>query len=688
MEELLAERIKRLHGDFLDPTGEYEIVSSLSTKSKALNQQENTNEKAAIDPPLHDSSNDEGDDVEIIRGLPIPLLDDGNVTTQIDVMFYIRACWIIFTLGVVIWFSWRWIVVSSTKNFTISRLKEKAKAAIVKTKHMTTTMTMTKTTTTTNITCTRTSEKSRRCPENAVQNLSFQFEQVKDVPTSDSDRAEAELSIQTSAEGHREVLMVSSTTNCNSQEFFQQSCTSSSPQPDSGRQELLSQTNSEASASPELIEEETESSSPATLMPLVNSQTCPSTPPLNKAQAVTTTLERVSSSTSLPAPAPNHAAQKPPRNSTFAPIDFVSSEKDIISLREKYSSLVQTPEKLAREFCQNIKIIEQVCAQSGTKLDLSRAADLAMMHQTSQIKQRHQIYEEQERFEYRARKWQSTSREETDQYLRQLSKFRDECFQSISSAFHYSILVCLLLEGGRHAASILESMEYFSAKQLAGVALQMACGCHHDEDPLFDLQDDDLSSIPQHRGSYISMMSSFFLVTMSQSIANTANQSLMSLLRFAEYISCAMCYILIIGALVVSHAILREVHCPSFIHQLLNVMVLICYLAQNPGAWVVVLRNLEVYKGWFLVQITMTALSFCLVMALYIKMRNQMLEEQQQRALHQSNKNVHGMKQEQFKSAYNRRMLAQLEDVCWIVGIVPPLLMGALVLTTAEHRRL
>jgi hypothetical protein len=681
MEELLAERIKRLHGDFLDPTGEYEIVSSLSTKSKALHQQENINEKAAIDP-LHDSSNDSGDDVEIIRGLPIPLLDDGKVTTQIDAMFYIRAFWIMFTLGVVVWFSRRWIVASSTKNLTISRLKEKAKAVIMKTEHMTTTMTMTKTTTTTNVTCTRTSQKSRRCPKNVVQNLSLQFEQVKDVPKSDSDPAEAELSDQTSAEGHREVLMVSSTTNCNRQEFFQQSCTSSSPQPDSGRRNLSSQTNSET-FSPELIEEEVESSSPSTLMPLVNAPTCPNTPPPNKAQVVV--LERVSSSTSLPAPSPNHASQKPPRYSTSAPIGFASSESNNLSTRGKFSSLVQTPEKLAWEFCQNIKIIEQVCAESGTELDPSRAAELAMMHQTSQIKQRQQIYEEQERFEYRSRKWQSTSLEKTDQYLRQLSKFRDECFQSISSAFHYSILVCLLLEGGRHAANLLESMEYFSAKQLAGVVLQMACGCNDDEGPLFDLQDDGHSNIPD---SYISMMSSFFLVTMSQSIANTANQSLMSLLRFAEYISCALCYILIIGVLIVSHAILRELHCPSLIHQLLNIMVLICYLAQNPGAWVVVLRNLEVYKGWLLVQITISVLSFCLVMALYIKMRNQMLQEQQQRTWHQSDNNVHKMKQEQFKSAYaySHRMLAQLEDLCWIVGIVPPLLMGAVVLTTAEHR--
>lgn len=167
-------------------------------------------------------------------------------------------------------------------------------------------------------------------------------------------------------------------------------------------------------------------------------------------------------------------------------------------------------------------------------------------------------------------------------------------------------------------------------------------------------------------------MSTFFLSTLESSVV-----------KFADYASCALAYGVILLSWQAAHSVLRTLHCPTLFHQILNGMVLVVYLAQNPGAWIVVTRNLELYFVWVKVQSLLTIASFAVTMVWHVKARSYLLERQQQ------------IQTDQKRSRHNvipliscdaRRRIAHLEDLSWIISVAPSLILGLVVLTTMESR--
>jgi len=105
------------------------------------------------------------------------------------------------------------------------------------------------------------------------------------------------------------------------------------------------------------------------------------------------------------------------------------------------------------------------------------------------------------------------------------------------------------------------------------------------------------------------------------------------------------------------------------------------YLAQNPGAWVVVTRNWELYKFWVMVQCCLTAGSFAVAVAWHIKTRNCILERQEQQA--QKLQRPHGF-DDQVSVCEARRRILHYDDLSWAFTVVPPMVMGLVVLMTTK----
>ena len=172
--------------------------------------------------------------------------------------------------------------------------------------------------------------------------------------------------------------------------------------------------------------------------------------------------------------------------------------------------------------------------------------------------------------------------------------------------------------------------------------------------------------------SYISMLSNYLLSTFESSV-----------LKFADYASCFVAYAIIVFCWQLAHGLLRTLHCPALFHQILNGIVLVMYLAQNPGAWIVVTRNLELYSLWFRVQCTLIFLLFAVTVIWHVKNRNYILEQQQQLTASPigSPKRMY-----RLSPCDARRRIAHMEDLSLIISIAPTMILGLLILTTTENR--
>lgn len=167
------------------------------------------------------------------------------------------------------------------------------------------------------------------------------------------------------------------------------------------------------------------------------------------------------------------------------------------------------------------------------------------------------------------------------------------------------------------------------------------------------------------------MLSTYFLSTLESSVV-----------KFADYASCIMAYGVVLVCWQAAHGMLRTLHCPTFFHQLLNGMVLVMYLAQNPGAWIVVTRNLELYYVWFKLQGTLTTASFAMTVIWYVKIRSYILERQQQIIQTNPKGNREGVNH--LTQCDARRRIAHMEDLSWIIIVVPSMILGLVVVLTTE----
>jgi hypothetical protein len=204
--------------------------------------------------------------------------------------------------------------------------------------------------------------------------------------------------------------------------------------------------------------------------------------------------------------------------------------------------------------------------------------------------------------------------------------------------------------------------------------LLQACGSDSCDGATFEDNDSDVP-----KASYLSMMSTSLLSILAPTLAASTNNTLQSLVQFADYLSCMCCYLLLCIAMMIVHTLLRELHSPTVVHQLFNATVILLFLAQNPSSWIVVTRNLEVYCGWLMIQGLVALASFALVLTLYLKTRNHILHLQDKQRDNVADQST-------AQKCKVGKMLARLDDLRWIVSIVPPLLMGGLVLIGTEAR--
>ncbi|CAB9507860.1 expressed unknown protein [Seminavis robusta] len=106
-----------------------------------------------------------------------------------------------------------------------------------------------------------------------------------------------------------------------------------------------------------------------------------------------------------------------------------------------------------------------------------------------------------------------------------------------------------------------------------------------------------------------------------------------------------------------------------------NVSWLVLGLAHNPKVWLSVTRNMEVYAGWMITQIALSAISAAGALVYYFRARKYLLERQQQ-VEQERNQGTFGGE----PICQGQRMLVQVEDMARILKVFPPVVMLAVLL--------
>lgn len=664
MEDLRKERSQRLHSDFLDQDGEYEVLSSLLTNK------------------YYDQSQHQDLEEEYLTKLNAPSnLEDliaGNNNTNSGYLFYsyIQVIWSVMFLGVIAWISFRWMDLDLDwlyKKWWNKGDKNKGTPSP-------------NSSTGNDAVCTKATAKAF----SHGNNLSSQFEQIMVDQKEETVVISSSCKPSSNTRNPSNILKVGAaieTTRITVTQTHQQkeavkmsTCIGTTlledreeENDDSGvdnsssndNNMTIAQSNS-AQSPPQLIDDDDGEPLEDLLRDTPSkpqSTDCPRSAPAkfrSFSRPITPMLEDAENDGAAVYPIQSQPSASPPDT----PLKFDASLGAVLPYTSSLSSLVElTPEELAIEFVQNVEIIGKVLSRSSsTKLNSSlgsttAAFELAMMHQSSHMKSQQQ----QQHMAHQERQQSSIRHNKYDEYLKDLSQAKEQCLQACSFSINYSVMVCVVLEGSRHAAGLMDTLEYFSVKEAGAIVLHMACGC--EDSQLFE-------SDEPPSGSYIYSMSTFFLSTLES-----------SMVKFADYASCAIAYAVVLVGWQIAHTMLRALHCPTLLHQILNGVVLVVYLAQNPGAWIVVTRNLELYYLWVKVQSFLSIISFSVTMVWHVRTRSYLLERQQQ---------IQGGKQSrdnylnQIIRCDARHKIAHMEDLSWMITLVPSMILGMVVLSTVE----
>ena len=411
----------------------------------------------------------------------------------------------------------------------------------------------------------------------------------------------------------------------------------------------------------------------------------------------------------------NSFPNTPPSTSSHMPATSTTTRKHFLEYQH------QSPEHMAYEFVQNVEIIQQVLKQATatttttttnttdsstdssacSKVNVDHddtdyatksrrcALDLAMLHQSSHLKQR----EHEQQLLLQQQQQSSLLHHKYDQYLKDLAQARDHCFNACSKSIYISIILCILFETSRFVSALVQKdreddyesdndgPDYFTVRNAATIVLRMACGICQDDHDNYDnnyYYDDNgnhnSKGVPVRPFLNSNTLSVYYIYYFLSTMMESSY-----LVQFADYASCIVSYGLVIVMLHLFHGTLRALHCPNFLHQILNCILLISYVAQNPAVWVVMVRNAELYSCWIKVQTLLTITSFIVTMILYVQTRNHLLvrQQQQQQLLHlQSEHN----KVITICDAQGR--IAQMEDLRWIISFISPTILGLVVLHT------
>lgn len=454
MEALVQERIKRLHGDFLDADGEYELVSSLST-NKYQQAREAVPDKVVQDVRT--------------AGYQQQQLAEGFAYT-----FYFIVIWSIVLLAFIAWISIRWMDLSSPWNNNRKEMKSSDPD---------------ESSTSSKDGCTRATAKAF----SHGNNLSSQFEKVVDrveskeviissASASQTSKTDVTLfgSIETTKitattqKKHIHVTTVGKVTEQNGDKVEEKgagvSTSKKKHETDTSTCQETRQINDrpldhiQRCQSPPPLEDEPVGDLPArTLLTEAGSPAKPAIPsPSESLQSSTSCCSGCSDPPTGDMAHASHPSPSPP----YTPLKFDSSLAPVMPY---VSSSQQTPQTMAQEFVQNVEIIEKVLLRSSSNVDPSCAVDLAMMHQSSHFK----MQEQRQHMAHEERQQSSIRHDKYDEYLKELSKARDQCMEACSSSINYSMLLCLLLEASRQARKLMDSLDYFSMKEASAILLHM-----------------------------------------------------------------------------------------------------------------------------------------------------------------------------------------------------------------------
>jgi hypothetical protein len=174
-------------------------------------------------------------------------------------------------------------------------------------------------------------------------------------------------------------------------------------------------------------------------------------------------------------------------------------------------------------------------------------------------------------------------------------------------------------------------------------------------------------------------MVSNFLLSSFYPWYQSSDNPFLTLLNFAYYLPCLLCYISLLLLILVLHSTLRYVHCPSFVHQVLNLACVVMGLAQSPNAWMIAIRGLELYYSWGLILFAVSAILFGIALVCHVSARSYILECQLQahRLQHDNSATESGRS---YSLSHAGKRLAWLEDMSLVLLYFPPLVMGAVVL--------
>jgi hypothetical protein len=420
MEDLVAQRIKRVSEGFEDLDGDYEIVSSMYPGRR------------------FSISSQESEETVSVIGFA------SEAASGQEIVFFLKILWSVILASCVAWLCWR-IHASNSSLFT-----EKDQAATMSAKKTVISVQ------------TESSSAEASEAEQPIQNLAARFEQVKD-----------ELAVQVERFKKHEIQVLHVESATISRTLVEQNVT-----PDDRISENTCSGLINSCTSTTLLRELDElqstprregSDSPPDLMdePFRESQGClpPSRKECKSSQSPAEKQSNNSSISTGPISASStpqcqaltnelaSAVQPTPPPSTQLKFDASLST----AIQQSSSVVEETPQRIAQDYCQSFHIIQQELVRSGLRLnDSSRAAgELTLLHQSSRL----QELQMQKKLSVQKHRQDGLLLAKYDDYL---SKYRDLSWTNISRACEYSILVCVLLEGGRHAVRLKEELDYFS----------------------------------------------------------------------------------------------------------------------------------------------------------------------------------------------------------------------------------
>lgn len=280
----------------------------------------------------------------------------------------------------------------------------------------------------------------------------------------------------------------------------------------------------------------------------------------------------------------------------------------------KHSHLDQTPQKLVLDFCRSCDVIEQELTRSKRKLDASSVHQLALLHQSSQMKERHL----KQKISIEARRESFLTVKKLDEWRIELTKIRNECLSNIWGAIRGGLIVIVLFEALRFGSNIKESLELFSWHFWGEQLLKEACGC--EQDAGFEA------------GDNASAQSNFSLATsMLRMAAFGLDSSLTSrILSYSSTSLCVLSYVVYVGMVLLLHASLSFMRLPAFVHHLFHMVVLILCLAQDPQVMVKIDSLLQRYALFAKAQAVITVASFAMALLGFSHVDQSIVEHQNQ----------------------------------------------------------